>query len=192
MTKQDKDKEKEFQKEEQAEQEEQVQKPAKGKAKAKPKKSKQESKEIIALKEQIDSLNDRYLRLFSEFDNYRKRTLKEKIELGKTASEDVIISILPVLDDFERALSSFEEMDVNESFKEGVLLIFNKFLTLLQQKGLETIDSIGEEFDTDFHEAVTNIPAPSEEMKGKVADEIEKGYKLNDKVIRYAKVVVGS
>lgn len=192
MTKQDKDKEKEFQKEEQAEQEEQVQKPAKGKAKAKPKKSKQESKEIIALKEQIDSLNDRYLRLFSEFDNYRKRTLKEKIELGKTASEDVIISILPVLDDFERALSSFEEMDVNESFKEGVRLIFNKFLTLLQQKGLETIDSIGEEFDTDFHEAVTNIPAPSEEMKGKVADEIEKGYKLNDKVIRYAKVVVGS
>lgn len=192
MTKQDKDKEKEFQKEEQAEQEEQVQKPAKGKAKAKPKKSKQESKEIIALKEQIDSLNDRYLRLFSEFDNYRKRTLKEKIELGKTASEDVIISILPVLDDFERALSSFEEMDVNESFKEGVRLIFNKFLTLLQQKGLETIDSIGEEFDTDFHEAVTNIPAQSEEMKGKVADEIEKGYKLNDKVIRYAKVVVGS
>ncbi|MEA3476556.1 MAG: nucleotide exchange factor GrpE [Bacteroidota bacterium] len=192
MTKQDKDKEKELQKEEQAEQEKQVQKPAKGKAKAKPKKSKQESKEIIALKEQVDSLNDRYLRLFSEFDNYRKRTLKEKIELGKTASEDVIISILPVLDDFERALSSFEEMDVNESFKEGVLLIFNKFLTLLQQKGLETIDSIGEEFDTDFHEAVTNIPAPSEEMKGKVADEIEKGYKLNDKVIRYAKVVVGN
>ncbi len=174
------------------EKEKSVDKTEKSKAKAKTTRKKPDTKKVQELNQKVDELNDKYLRLFSEFDNFRKRTLKEKIELGKTASEDVIVSILPVFDDFERAITAFEDMKVDESFKEGVVLIFNKFMTIVQQKGLEPIKSIGEEFNTDFHEAVTNIPAPSEDMKGKVLDEIEKGYLLNDKVIRYAKVVVGN
>ncbi|MFH1159553.1 MAG: nucleotide exchange factor GrpE [bacterium] len=140
----------------------------------------------------IAELNDKYLRLFSEFDNYRKRTLKEKIELSKTASADVITSLLPVLDDFERAIKAYAssaESDV--PIDEGIILIYNKFLNILTQKGLEQMKTIGEPFDTDFHEAITNIPAPTPDMKGKVMDEVEKGYLLNGKVIRYAKVVVG-
>jgi molecular chaperone GrpE len=141
-----------------------------------------------------DELNDKYLRLYSEFDNYRKRTLKEKIELGKTASEDVILSLLPVIDDIERALKSTlktsDDLDVVP--KEGLQLIYQKFIGLLAQKGLETIPSLGESFDVDYHHALTNVPAPSEDMKGKVIDEVEKGYKLNGKVIRYSKVVVGN
>ena len=176
------------------EKEKSVKKTDGSKPKAKPKTSKKstDTKKIQELSEKIEGLNDKYLRLFSEFDNYRKRTLKEKIELGKTASEDIIVSILPVFDDFERAIDTFDEAKVDKSFKEGVLLIFNKFKTILQQKGLEPVRSVGEEFNTDFHEAITNIPAPSDDMKGKVVDEIEKGYLLNDKVIRYAKVVVGN
>ena len=149
-------------------------------------------KENNELKEKIDEINDKYLRLFSEFDNFRKRTLKEKVELSKTASEDVIVALLPVLDDFERAIKSMEDSDEEENLKEGVLLIFNKFLTVLNQKGLEQMKTIGEEFNTDFHEAVTNIPAQEPEQKGKVVDEVEKGYLLNGKVIRFAKVVVGA
>ena len=141
-----------------------------------------------------DELNDKYLRLYSEFDNYRKRTLKERVELGKTASEDVILSLLPVIDDIERALKSTlktaDDMEVVP--KEGLQLIYQKFKGLLAQKGLETIPSLGESFDVDYHDALTNIPAPSEDMKGKVIDEVEKGYKLNGKVIRYSKVVVGN
>lgn len=158
------------------------------------KKEKKSSKDETPakLKEQLDELNDKYLRLFSEFDNYRKRTLKEKIELRETASEDVIVSLLPVLDDFERAIQSFDDLALEENSKEGILLIFNKFLTVLNQKGLEQMKTIGEPFDTDYHEAITKIPAPSKDMKGKVIDEIEKGYLLHDKVIRYAKVVIGS
>ncbi len=156
------------------------------------KKAGKDDKEIKELKQKIDELNDKYIRLFSEYDNYRKRTLKEKIELSKTASEEVIIAILPVLDDFERAIKSFGEMKVNENFKEGVVLIFNKFLTVLSQKGLKQMKTIGESFDTEYHDAVTSIPAPSKDMIGKIVDEIEKGYLLNGKVIRYAKVVIGS
>jgi molecular chaperone GrpE len=140
-----------------------------------------------------DDLNDKYLRLYSEFDNYRKRTQKERLDLSKTAAEDIILSLLPVIDDLERALTSTLKMgDGMEVIpKEGLQLIYHKFKNLLTVKGLEGIPAIGEIFDVDFHDAITNIPAPSEEMKGKVVDEVEKGYKLNGKVIRYSKVVVG-
>ena len=142
---------------------------------------------------QIQELNDKHLRLYSEFDNYRKRTLKERIELSKTASADLITQLLPVLDDFERAIKAFDQANgPSEALKDGVVLIFNKFLTILSQQGLEQMKTIGETFDTDFHEAITNIPSPSPDMKGKILDEVEKGYLINGKVIRYAKVVVGS
>jgi molecular chaperone GrpE len=142
---------------------------------------------------QSADLNDKYLRLYSDFDNFRKRTLKEKVELSKYASADIIVKLLPVLDDFERAIrASDATTDAGQAVKDGIVLIFNKFLSILNQQGLETMRTAGESFDTDFHEAITNIPAPLPEQKGKILDEIEKGYLLNGKVIRYAKVVVGS
>ena len=136
-------------------------------------------------------LNDKYLRLFSEFDNYRKRTAKEKMDLTATASEKVIKDILPVFDDFERALQNMEK-NGNEADMQGVTLIYNKLKDTLKKKGLEEIDAMGAEFNTDEHEALTMIPAPEESMKGKVLDVIQKGYKLNGKVIRFARVVVGN
>ena len=143
--------------------------------------------------EQYSDLNDKYLRLYSDFDNFRKRTLKEKIELSKNASAEIIIKLLPVLDDFERAIRAFDATsEAGQSLKNGIVLIFNKFFSTLNQQGLEQMRTVGENFDTDFHEAITNIPAPSPEQKGKIIDEIEKGYLLNGRVIRYAKVVVGS
>ena len=142
---------------------------------------------------QYAELNDKYLRLYSDFDNFRKRTLKEKAELSKYASAGIIIKLLPVLDDFERAIRAFDAAsDAGQAVKDGMVLIFNKFLSALYQQGLEPMRTAGESFDTDFHEAITNIPAPTPEQKGKVVDEIEKGYLLNGKVIRFAKVVVGS
>lgn len=142
-------------------------------------------------KASYDELNDKYLRLYSEFDNYRKRTLKEKSDWNKMAGEEVFKAILPVLDDFERALKSMETAQDIQSVKEGVLLIHNKMKNNLTSKGLEAIDSVGQAFDSDLHEALTNIPAPTEDLKGKVVDEIERCYKLNGKVIRFARVVVG-
>ncbi|MDX9905731.1 MAG: nucleotide exchange factor GrpE [Bacteroidales bacterium] len=141
-----------------------------------------------------DEVNDKYLRMYSEFDNYRKRTLKEKVELSKTASEEIIVALLPVIDDLERALATgFKTEDGKEVvMMEGLTLIYQKFKGLLVQRGLEPVPSVGEAFDVDFHDALTNIPAPSDDLKGKVIDEIEKGYKLNGKVIRYSKVVVGN
>ena len=136
-------------------------------------------------------LNDKYLRLFSEFDNYRKRTAKEKLDLTVTASENVIKDILPVLDDFERALQNMEK-NGNEADMQGVTLIFNKLKDTLKKKGLEEIDAKDADFNTDEHEALTLIPAPDESKKGKVLDVIQKGYKLNGKVIRFARVVVGN
>ena len=136
-------------------------------------------------------LNDKYLRLFSEFDNFRKRTAKEKLDLTVTASENVIKEILPVLDDFERALQNMEK-NGNEADLQGVTLIFNKLKDTLKKKGLEEIEAMGAEFNTDEHEALTMIPAPEEDKKGKVLDVIQKGYKLNGKVIRFARVVVGN
>ena len=135
-------------------------------------------------------LNDRYLRLFSEFDNYRKRTAKEKLELSATASASVMKDLLPVLDDFERALQNMEK-NGNEADLQGVTLIYNKFKSTLQKKGLEEIVAIDCDFNTDEHEALTMIPAPDESKKGKVIDVIQKGYKLNGTVIRFARVVVG-
>ena len=147
-------------------------------------------KQLEELTEKYDELNDKYLRLFSEFDNYRKRTAKEKIELSKTASESIMVDLLPILDDFERALQTMENKDTDANY-EGVLLIYNKFKRTLEQKGLEEIDAKDATFDTDEHEALTNVPVTDESQKGKVLDVIQKGYKLNGKVIRYARVVVG-
>jgi molecular chaperone GrpE len=139
----------------------------------------------------INELNDKYLRLYSEFDNYRKRTLKERSELIKTASEEVMKAILPVIDDLDRAVKANELVQDAAAIKEGMGLIANKLKNITQQKGLQSFESKGLAFDPDVMEAITHIPAPSEEEKGKVVDEVEKGYKLGDKVIRFAKVVVG-
>jgi molecular chaperone GrpE len=162
-------------------------------AKKETKKAKKPSsqKKLEALQEKYDELNDKYMRLYSEFDNYRKRTAKERIELQKSASRDVMLDILPVVDDLERAIQAFEEHQLSEEAKKGIELIYNKLINILSQKGLKEIEAMEQPFDTDFHEAITNIPAPSKKMKGKIMDVIQKGYTLNGKVIRYAKVVVG-
>ena len=142
-------------------------------------------------KAKFAELNDKHLRLQAEFDNFRKRTAKEKLDLTVTASENVIKDILPVFDDFERALQNMEK-NGNEADLQGVTLIFNKLKDTLKKKGLEEIDAMNAEFNTDEHEALTMIPAPEEDKKGKVLDVIQKGYKLNGKVIRFARVVVGN
>jgi molecular chaperone GrpE len=144
------------------------------------------------LKQENAALNDKYLRLFAEFDNYKRRTQKERVELLQTAGKDVIVSLLPILDDFDRANKATENAVDVAPIKEGVQLVHTKLKNLLAQKGLKDVESINKPFDTDLHEAITKIPAPTEDMKGKVIDELEKGYTLNDKVIRFAKVVVGS
>lgn len=161
--------------------------------KAESKKSKKSGsqKKIKALEGKIEELNDKYLRLYSEFDNYRKRTSKERIELQLSASKEVILEILAVVDDLERAIQSFEDHNLSKEAKQGIELIYNKLMNILKQKGLEEIEVKEQEFDTDFMEAITNIPAPSEAMKGKVVDVIQKGYRLNGKMLRFAKVVVG-
>lgn len=155
-------------------------------------KSEAESLALKELQEKFDEMKDKYLRLFSEFDNYRKRTIKEKIELSKTASEEVIVALLTILDDFERALQSVSDSEEAKAQYEGISLIYNKLKKILQQKGLDEIQAKEADFDTDFHEAITNIPAPDASLKGKVVDVIEKGYMLNGKIIRFSKVVVGS
>lgn len=146
---------------------------------------------IAELEGKVAELNDKYLRLYSEFDNFRKRTAKERVDLINTAGEDIFKSLLPVLDDFERAIKSNAETTDVKAVNDGVHLIFNKFKSVLTAKGLQEMKSHGETFDADIHEAITNIPAPSEELKGKVVDELEKGYSLNGKIIRFAKVVIG-
>jgi molecular chaperone GrpE len=148
-------------------------------------------KKLKELKEKNEELNDKFLRLYSEFDNYRKRTLKEKIELQKSASSDLIEDLLPVLDDFERAMQAFKENDAKNEVLKGVELIYNKLFNILKQKGLEPMNSMGTDFSTDYHEAITKIEA-GDDKKGKVVDVFQKGYVLNDKVLRFAKVVVGS
>jgi len=160
------------------------------KEKKKSKKDKEADK-VAELEKQIEAMNDKYLRLSAEFDNYRRRTLKEKMELTKTAGESILVNILPVIDDFERAIGSMEQGLESTAVKDGVELIYGKFKEFLNQNGVKEIEANGTEFDTDLHEALTKIPAPSDELKGKVVDVIQKGYVLNDKVIRFAKVVVG-
>lgn len=146
----------------------------------------------VDMEAKVAELNDKYLRLYSEFDNYRKRTIKEKSDIIRSAGEDVFKAIIPTIDDFERAIKANESVDDINAIKEGITLIYNKLKHSCVSKGLEPMDSIGKAFDADIMEAITHIPAPSEDMKGKVIDEVEKGYKLGDKVIRFAKVVVGN
>ena len=147
--------------------------------------------EIEKLKAEKAELNDRFLRLYSEFDNYKKRANKEKLDILSTASEKVIVNLLPVIDDFERAIAANEKVEDIKAIKDGFVLIYNKLIQLLKRFDVEEIQAKGEEFNTDFHEAVTHFPTEKEEDKGKVIDVTEKGYKLKEKVIRYAKVVVG-
>ena len=141
---------------------------------------------------EIQELKDKHLRLYSEFDNFRRRTQKEKLELYKTAGEDIFKSLLSVMDDFERAKKSMEDSQDYESLKVGVDLIYNKFLQIFKSNGVSPMeDVIGADFDSEIHEAITQIPAPDKKMKGKVVDVVEQGYTLKDKVIRFAKVVIG-
>ena len=142
------------------------------------------------LENKVNDLNDKYLRLYSEFDNFRRRTVKERAELIKTASEDVLKAMLPILDDFERAIKANESAEDIHAIKEGVQLIYNKLKNTTAQKGLTSFDSIGETFNPDLMEAITHIPAAVDTQKGRVIDDLEKGYKLGDKVIRFAKVVI--
>lgn len=157
------------------------------------KKSKKDTshEKIEELQSIIEQKNDQLLRLHAEFDNYRKRTLKEKMELTKSAGESILINILPVLDDFERAIKSIEGATEIDPVKEGINLIYKRFNEFVKSNGVKEIDAIEKEFDTDLHEAITKIPSPNDELKGKVVDVIQKGYLLNDKVIRFAKVVIG-
>ncbi len=154
-------------------------------------KKKDDSAKLKELQKELQIQKDKYLRLSADFDNYRKRTLREKMEMTKLAGEDIYLRILPVLDDLDRAMKSIDEAKDLEAVKEGMHLIYNKFKEYLNQQGVREIDAMHKEFDTDVHEAVTQIPAEDKKLKGKVVDVIEKGYFLNDKVIRYSKVVIG-
>lgn len=147
---------------------------------------------IAALNKKNEELNDKFLRLYSEFDNYRKRVIKEKADLHKNASEEMIISLLPLLDDFERAIASVVNKEEIDPVNQGIILIYNKLKNILIQKGVQETEAMGLTFDTDFHEAIANVPATSEELKNKIIDVTQKGYTLNGKVIRFAKVVVGN
>lgn len=147
--------------------------------------------EIEKLQGQLAEQKDKYLRLMAEFDNFRRRTAKENLEIRQTAGKDVITSLLDVLDDSERAERQIEKTDDVAQIKEGVKLVFDKLRKNLQSKGLKAMDSINTPFDVEKHEAITEIPAPSDALKGKVIDDVQKGYYLNDKIIRFAKVVVG-
>lgn len=148
------------------------------------------AKELEETKQALEDYKDKYLRLSAEFDNYRKRTMKEKAELIKNGGEKAISAILPILDDLERALQNMQKADDVKAMYEGIDLIHQKFLKNLGHEGLEKMNPVGEAFDTDFHEAIALVPAPEEAQKGKVLDCVQTGYKLNDKVIRHAKVVV--
>jgi molecular chaperone GrpE len=163
-------------------------------SKASPKKSKKgktvSRDKYEILEQEKAELNDKFVRLFAEFDNYKKRTSRERLELLQTASKGLIMKMLPVMDDFERAITSMET-DELEQVKEGVDLLKQKFWGILQSEGVQPVDAMEQEFDVDFHEALTKIPAPTEELVGKVVDVIEKGYKQGDKIIRFSKVVIG-
>lgn len=146
---------------------------------------------LTKLQAEYDTLNNKYLRLYSEFENFRRRTAKERLETITKAGAEVIEEVLPIVDDFDRAIKSNENSEDPEALKEGFTLIHNKLMRILESQGLKPMDSMGKPFDTEYHEAITNIPAPEEDLKGKVVDVAEKGYFYHDKVLRYAKVVVG-
>ena len=148
---------------------------------------------VDKIKDELEDVKDKYLRLYSEFENFRRRTAKERLELVKTANEDLVLSLLPVIDDFERAQKALEETNQPKETLEGYQLIYNKLYKSLEQKGLKKIEvEKGSEFDTELHDAISQMPAPEDGLKGKVIDVVEKGYYLGDKVIRFAKVVIGS
>ncbi len=159
----------------------------------KKRKSKKDKKqtEIDELKEKLNDISDKHLRLQAEFDNFRRRTIKEKADLIKSGGESVLVNILPVIDDFERALDSLKDVADDDAGKQGTTLIYNKFEEFLKQNNVKEIEALNQDFDVDLHEALTKIPAPDEKLKGKVVDVIQKGYLLNEKVIRFAKVVIG-
>lgn len=156
--------------------------------------SKQEETVNVELtpEQKIAEWNDKYLRLYAEFDNFRKRTMRERADYLKYAGEEVFKEILPVVDDFERGLKAAENLTDVKAVNEGVQLVYNKLVNILKQKGVEPMDTKGKDFDAETMEAITNIAAPTPELKGKVIDEVERGYMLNGKVMRFAKVVVGS
>ena len=143
------------------------------------------------LEEKNHELQDKYLRLSAEFDNYRKRTLREKAELTKSASAELLSNVLPIMDDFERGIQNIEQAKDIAALKEGTMLIYNKFKEFLNQNGVKEIEAAHKEFNIDLHEAITKIPVPEEDLKGKIVDVVQKGYMLNDKVLRFAKVVIG-
>jgi molecular chaperone GrpE len=150
-----------------------------------------EETELEKLKAELEESKDKYMRLVAEFDNFKRRNARERIELMQTAGKEIITELLDVLDDCDRAEQQFENSEDANANKEGVLLVFNKLRNKLQSKGLKAMETIKTEFDADLHEAITEIPAPSEDLQGKIIDEVMKGYTLNDKIIRHAKVVVG-
>lgn len=145
------------------------------------------------LEQELAEQKDKYLRMYSEFENFRRRTAKEKLDMVKTANESMATALLPVIDDFERAIKSFEQEDRDPSVQEGIQLIYNKLTKVLEQKGIVVMDlQPGDAFDAEYQEAITQIPAPDEKLKGKIVDVVEKGYMLGEKVIRFAKVVIGA
>jgi molecular chaperone GrpE len=144
------------------------------------------------LKAEVATLNDKFIRLYAEFDNFKRRTQKERTDLLKTANKEVIVAMLPVLDDFERAEKALANVTDVAAVKEGIAIVHHKLKNILAQKGLTEMEAIGQPFDADVHEAITSIPSPSEEGKGKVLDQMEKGYLLNQKVVRFAKVIIGA
>lgn len=146
---------------------------------------------IEELENSLKDQEDKYLRLYAEFENYRKRSIKEKADYLSTASKDTIVAMLPILDDFERAVANNEKVEDVQILKDGFSLIFNKINQIMESKGLKAMQTLDQPFDYELHEAIANVPVPEEVRKGKVIDQVEKGYFLNDKVIRYAKVVVG-
>ena len=161
---------------------------AKKKKKTKKEEKAKDKNQELTIEEKFVGLNDKHLRLFAEFENFKKRTAKERMDLYKTAGESVLTALLPILDDFERSIKANQKQE-----DEGVVLIYNKLKSILETKGLKAMeDPVGQELNTDYHEAITNIPASSNDIKGKIIDVVEKGYFLNEKVIRYAKVVVAN
>jgi molecular chaperone GrpE len=151
----------------------------------------EEESELERVKEELQAQKDKYLRLFADFDNFKKRSARERLEQMQTAGKEIITSLLDVLDDCDRAEKQLQNTDDLNQIREGVQLVFNKLRSVLQNRGLKAMDSLHTDFDVEKHEAITEIPAPTEELKGKVVDDVQKGYYLNDKIIRFAKVVVG-
>ncbi len=154
-------------------------------------KKKSSKAKVEELEQELSVSKDKYLRLFAEFENYKKRNTKERLELMSTAGRRTIEKILPVLDDFDRAKKSAEDENTNEQLSEGILMVYNKLYSVMENLGVTPMETTEQAFDPEFHEAITEIPAPSDEMKGKIIDTVERGYLLNDKIIRFAKVVVG-